>query len=40
MIKRLIEDVDKSLDTESYMATLPFVITLPDICVKVGYSDF
>jgi len=39
MIKRLIEDVNKALDAEAYMAALSLVLTLPDICAKAEYGD-
>lgn len=39
MIERLIEDVNKALDAEAYMAALSLVLTLPDICAKAEYGD-
>lgn len=39
MIKRLIDDVNKALDAEAYMAALSLVLTLPDICAKAKYGD-
>lgn len=39
MINRLIEDVNKALDAEAYMAALSLVLALPDICAKAEYGD-
>lgn len=39
MIEKLIEDVNKALDAEAYMAALSLVLTLPDICAKAKYGD-
>ena len=39
MIKRLIEDINRALDAEAYMAALSLVLTLPDICAKAEYGD-
>lgn len=39
MINRLIDDVNKALDAEAYMAALSLVLTLPDICAKAQYGD-
>lgn len=39
MISRLIQDVNKALDAEAYMAALSLVLTLPDICAKAEYGD-
>lgn len=39
MIKRLIEDINKALDAEAYMAALSLVLTLPDICAKAEYGN-
>lgn len=39
MIKRLIDDVNKALDAEAYMAALSLVLTLPDVCAKAEYGD-
>lgn len=39
MINRLIEDVNKALDAEAYMAALSLVLTLPDICAKAEYDN-
>lgn len=39
MIERLIEDVNKALDAEAYMAALSLSLTLPDICAKAEYGD-
>lgn len=39
MINRLIEDINKALDAEAYMAALSLVLTLPDICAKAEYGD-
>lgn len=39
MINRLIEDVNKALDAQAYMAALALVLTLPDICAKAEYGD-
>lgn len=39
MIRRLIEDINKALDAEAYMAALSLALTLPDICAKAEYGD-
>ncbi len=39
MINRLIEDINKALDAEAYMAALSLVLTLPDICAKAKYDN-
>lgn len=39
MIDRLIDDVNKALDAEAYMAALALVLTIPDICAKAEYGD-
>lgn len=39
MISRLIDDINKALDAEAYMAALSLVLTLPDICAKAEYGD-
>lgn len=39
MVERIIEDVNKALDAEAYMAALSLVLTLPDICAKAEYGD-
>lgn len=39
MINRLIDDINKALDTEAYMAALALALTLPDICAKAEYGD-
>lgn len=39
MLLRLIEDIDRALDAEAYMAALALVLTLPDICGKAAYGD-
>lgn len=39
MINRLIDDINKALDAEAYMAALSLVLTLPDICAKAEYGD-
>lgn len=39
MIERIIDDINKALDAEAYMAALSLVLTLPDICAKAEYGD-
>ena len=39
MINRLIDDINKALDAEAYMAALALALTLPDICAKAEYGD-
>lgn len=39
MIDRIINDINKALDAEAYMAALALVLTLPDICGKVAYGE-
>lgn len=39
MIDRLIDDVNKALDAEAYMAALALALTIPDICAKAEYGD-
>lgn len=39
MINRLVEDINRALDAEAYMAALSLVLTLPDICAKAEYGD-
>lgn len=39
MINRLIDDINKALDAEAYMAALSLALTLPDICAKAEYGD-
>lgn len=39
MINRLIDDMDKALDTEAYMAALAIALILPDMCAKAEYPD-
>ena len=38
MINRLIDDINKALDAEAYMAALALALTLPDICAKAEYG--
>ncbi len=39
MLERIIDDVNKALDAEAYMAALALVLTLPDICAKAEYDN-
>lgn len=39
MIERIIDDINKALDAEAYMAALSLVLTLPDICAKAEYRE-
>lgn len=39
MIDMLIDDVNKALNAEAYMAALALVLTIPDICAKAEYGD-
>lgn len=38
MIDRIIDDINKALEAEAYMAALSLVLTLPDICAKAEYG--
>lgn len=37
MVDKLIEDINKSLDNNAYLAALSLALTLPDICGKAAY---
>lgn len=37
MLLKIIEDVNKALDAESYFSALSLVLTIPDICGKAEY---
>ncbi len=39
MIERIINDINKALGAEAYMAALSLALTLPDICAKAEYGD-
>lgn len=39
MIDILIDDVNKALNADAYMAALALVLTIPDICAKAEYGD-
>lgn len=39
MIDRLIEDVERALDANAFMAALSLILTLPDICAKAEYGN-
>ncbi len=34
MIDTIIEDINKALDNEAYLAAMTLALTLPDICGK------
>jgi len=37
MIDRIIEDIDRALDNDAYLAALTLALTIPDICGKAKY---
>lgn len=37
MIYKLVNDINKALDGDAYLAALSLVLTLPDICAKAKY---
>lgn len=37
MIETIIEDINRSLDNEAYLAAMTLALTLPDICGKAKY---
>ena len=37
MIDRIIEDINKALDNNAYLAALTLALTIPDICGKAKY---
>ena len=37
MINKIIEEIDKSLESEAYLSALSLVLILPDICGKAEY---
>lgn len=39
MIDKLIEDINKALDSEAYLAALSLALTLPDICGKAEFPS-
>ena len=39
MMLRLIDDVNKALEAESYFSALSLVLTFPDICGKAEYPQ-
>lgn len=39
MIDRLIDDINKALDAEAYMAALSLALILPDICAKAEHNN-
>ena len=39
MMLRLIADVNKALEAESYFSALSLVLTFPDICGKAEYPQ-
>lgn len=39
MIEQIIDDVNRALDNEAYLAALTLVLTLPDICGKAQYPE-
>lgn len=39
MIKQIVNDINKSLDCESYLSALALTLTLPDVCGKAEYPN-
>lgn len=39
MIKRLLRDIDKSLDNDCFFSALALALTLPDVCGKAKYPN-
>ena len=39
MINKIIEEIDKSLESEAYLSALSLVLILPDICGKAEYNS-
>ena len=39
MINKIIEEIDKSLESEAYLSALSLVLILPDICGKSEYNS-
>ena len=39
MIKRIVDDVNKALDHNAYIAALTLALTIPDICGKAYYPE-
>lgn len=39
MIDKLIDDINKALDAEAYMAALSLALILPDICAKAEHNN-
>ncbi len=40
MLIRIIEEVNKALDNDMYIAALSLVLTIPDICGKVEFPEY
>lgn len=39
MLKRIIDDIEKSIQNECFMAALALALTVPDICGKAEYPN-
>lgn len=39
MVDKIIDDIERALKNEAYLAALSLVLILPDICGKVMYKD-
>lgn len=39
LLEQIIDDVNRALDNEAYIAALTLVLTLPDICGKAQYPE-
>ena len=39
MILKIVDEIEKSMENECYMAALALALTLPDICGKAEYHD-
>lgn len=39
MICKIIEEINKSLENETYLSALSLALTLPDICAKAEFGD-
>ena len=39
MVNKIVEDINKALDADAYLAALALALMLPDICSKAEYGD-
>lgn len=39
LLYRIIDDINRSLDNDAYLAALTLALTIPDICGKAQYPD-